>query len=165
MTTYVSVIGGSECDEETAALAEEVGRLLAARGCVVVCGGMDAGVMRAVASGARRGGGRCLGVLPGTDRRRAAPDLDLSICTGIGHARNLAVIASGDVVIAVDGAWGTLSEIGLARSIGRQVVILEGWRLEPPSGMPAQTGGEPDGAHRAGSPAEAVELALSLIGA
>ncbi len=124
------MIGGSTCTAEVAALGEQLGELLAERGCVVVNGGMS-GVMEAVARGVRRRDGTCLGVLPGLDRRGAAPDLSLSLLTGMGHARNLAVVASGDVVIALGGSWGTLSEIGLARSIGREVVLLESWTVTP----------------------------------
>jgi uncharacterized protein (TIGR00725 family) len=120
-----------------------------------VVNGGAAGVMEAVARGVRGCGGTCLGILPTLDRRDAAPDLTYSLLTGMGHARNLAVVASGDVVIALGGSWGTLSEIGLARSIGREVVLLESWTVTPAQG-------EPDGLHRAASPAEAVELALAL---
>jgi len=115
---YVSVIGASRASAELAAKAEELGELLAARGVIVVCGGRE-GVMEAVARGVKRGGGVSIGILPEADRLRAAPDLTYTVCSAIGHARNLSVVASGDVVIAVGGAWGTLSEIGLARSIGR----------------------------------------------
>jgi uncharacterized protein (TIGR00725 family) len=152
--TCVSVIGGSVCTAEVAALGEQLGELLAERGCVVVCGGMS-GVMAAVARGTRRRGGECVGLLPGLDRTGAAPELTLSLLTGVGHARNLAVVASGDVVIALGGAWGTLSEIGLARSIGREVVLLESWELGAP-------GSELEGLHRAADAAQAVELALAL---
>jgi hypothetical protein len=152
---YVSVIGASACRAEVAALGEQLGELLAERGCVVVNGGLS-GVMEAVARGVRRGGGTCLGILPTLDRRHAAPDLTLSLCTGMGHARNLAVVASGDVVIALGGAWGTLSEIGLARSIGRQVVLVQSWDVTPDEG-------EVDGLHRASSADEAVDLAVSLV--
>ncbi len=155
--TYVSVIGGSRCTAAVAALGEQLGELLAERGCVVVYGGMS-GVMDAVARGAKRRGGDCVGVLPGLDRAGAAPDLSLSLLTGMGHARNLAVVASGDVVIALGGSWGTLSEIGLARSIGREVVLLESWTVTPAEGAA-------DGLHRASSAAEAVELALRIAGA
>ena len=155
--TYVSVIGGSRCTAAVAALGEQLGGLLAERGCVVVCGGMS-GVMDAVARGAKRRGGDCVGVLPGLDRAGAAPDLSLSLLTGMGHARNLAVVASGDVAIALGGSWGTLSEIGLARSIGREVVLLESWTVTPAEGAA-------DGLHRASSAAEAVELALRIAGA
>ena len=150
--TYVSVIGASECSAELAATAEELGRLLAERGCVVVCGGHD-GIMDAVARGVSKAGGVSIGILPETDRKRAAPDLTYSVCSGIGHARNLSVVASGDVVIAVGGAWGTLSEIGLARSIGRTVVLLDSWSMQPAEG-------ELEGVCVASSPGEAVAAAL-----
>ena len=152
---YVSVIGASSCGPGLAALGEELGELLAQRGAIVVCGG-GTGVMAAVAKGVRRAGGVCIGILPEEDRRFAAPDLTYSVCSGIGHARNLSVVASGDAVIALGGAWGTLSEIGLARSIGRPVVLLRSWQVAPPSGD------ELEGVQRAQTPAEAVELALSV---
>ena len=149
---YVSVIGASRATPELAAKAEELGELLAERGFIIVCGGRD-GVMAAVARGAKRKGGVTIGILPEADRLRAAPDLTYSVCSAMGHARNLSVVASGDVVIAVGGAWGTLSEIGLARSVGKPVILLDTWEITPPSG------GELDGARRASTPAEAVELA------
>ncbi len=152
--TYVSVIGASDASPELASKAEELGRLLAERACVVVCGGRE-GVMAAVARGVKHGGGVSIGILPEADRRRAAADLTYSIPTAIGYARNLAVIASGDVVIAVGGAWGTLSEIGLARSIGRRVILLDSWEMRPAEG-------ELDGVSVASSPTEAVELATRL---
>ena len=151
---YVSVIGASRATAELAAKAERLGELLAERGCVVVCGGRD-GVMAAVAHGVKRKGGVTIGILPEADRLRAAPELTYSVCSGIGHARNLSVVASGDVVIAVGGAWGTLSEIGLARSVGKPVILLDTWEMTPPED------GELDGVRRAASPAEAVELALA----
>jgi uncharacterized protein (TIGR00725 family) len=154
---YVSVIGASDCTPHMAALAERLGFLLAQRGAVLVCGGMG-GVMQAVAGGVKRGGGRSIGILPTVDRTAAAPDLELSICTGVGHARNLAVVASGQVVIAVSGAWGTLSEIGLARAIGRPVVALQSWQVRPHEG-------ELDGIQVAESPEMAVELAFTLLAA
>ena len=153
---YVSVIGASRAGAELTAKAEELGELLVAAGFIVVCGGRE-GVMEAVARGVRRRGGVSIGILPEADRRRAAPDITYSICTGIGHARNLSVVASGDVVIALGGAWGTLSEIGLARSIGRTVILLDTWLIQPPEG------GELDGVRRATTPAEAVELALTAL--
>jgi uncharacterized protein (TIGR00725 family) len=142
----VSVIGsGSEHE----ARAEEVGRLLAERGAIVVCGGLGE-VMAAAALGAKSAGGTTIGILPGTSREAANEWIDHVVVTGIGHARNLAVVASGDAVIAVGGRWGTLAEIGLARALGRYVVILEpGWELED---VP-----------RAATPAEAVELALAAV--
>ena len=151
---YVSVIGASRATAALAAKAEELGELLAARGCIVVCGGRD-GVMAAVARGVKKNGGVSIGILPEADRLRAAPDLTYTVCSGIGHARNLSVVASGEVVIAVGGAWGTLSEIGLARSLGRPVILLDTWEVRPPEG------GQLDGVRRARPPAETVELALT----
>jgi len=151
---YVSVIGASRATPELAATAEALGELLAERGLTVVCGGRE-GVMEAVARGVQRRGGVTIGILPEADRHRAAPHLTYSVCSGIGHARNLSVVASGDVVIAVGGAWGTLSEIGLARSLGRPVILLGSWAVTPPEG------GELDGVRRAETPAEAVELAAA----
>jgi hypothetical protein len=151
---YVSVIGASRATPELAAKAEELGELLAQRGLIVVCGGRE-GVMEAVARGVKRGGGVSIGIMPEADRRRAAADLTYTVCSAIGHARNLSVVASGDVVIAVGGAWGTLSEIGLARSLGRPVVLLETWEIAPPAGGGGGGGG------RAGTPPPGPELALT----
>jgi uncharacterized protein (TIGR00725 family) len=139
----ISVVGsGSEHEQR----AEEVGRLLAERGCTVVCGGRDE-VMAAAARGAKSAGGTTIGILPGETRADANEWIDHVVVTGIGHARNLAVAASGDAVIAVGGSYGTLAEIGFALRLGRRVVILEpGWEV--------------DGALRARTPEEAVDLAL-----
>ena len=125
---YVSVIGPGDADEETYDLAREVGRLVAERDGVVVCGGL-AGVMEAAARGATEAGGIAIGVLPDEDRKRANPYLSYSIPTGIGQARNLAVVCSADAVVAVGGGYGTLSETGLAKKVGRPVVALRGWDL------------------------------------
>jgi len=142
----VAVIGSGR---EHEARAEEVGRLLAERGCTVVTGGLGE-VMEAAARGAKSAGGTTIGILPGQTRAEANEWIDHAVVTGVGHARNLAVVASGDAVIAVGGRWGTLAEIGFARVVGRPVVILEpGWELE---GVP-----------RASSPQEAVELALGAV--
>ena len=152
--TYVSVIGASRATPELAARAEELGELLAARGLIVVCGGRD-GVMAAVARGVKRKGGVSIGILPEADRQRAAPDLTYSVCSAIGYARNLSVVASGDVVIALGGSWGTLSEIALARNVGKPVILLATWEITPPGG------GQLDGVRRASTPAEAVDLAAA----
>jgi len=140
----VSVVGSGGEHEQR---AEEVGRLLAERGATLVCGGMGE-VMAAAARGAKSAGGTTIGILPGETRGDANEWIDHVVVTGIGHARNLAVVASGDAVIAVGGRYGTLAEIGFALTLGRRVVILEpGWDV--------------DGALRAQTPQEAVELALS----
>ena len=140
----VAVIGSGA---EHEARAEQVGRLLAEHGATVVTGGLGS-VMAAAARGAKSAGGTTIGIVPGESRAGANEWLDHVVVTGVGHARNLAVVASGDAVIAVGGQWGTLAEIGFAHVLGRPVVILEpGWEL--------------DGVARASSPEEAVELALS----
>ena len=126
---YLSVIGGGECGAAELALAEQVGRLVAQEGATLICGGLG-GIMEAAARGAKAEGGSAIGILPGHDRSIANPYLDYVLTTGMGHARNLAVVSSGDAVIAIGGGYGTLSEIGLAAKIGRPVVILGGWRLE-----------------------------------
>ncbi|MDR5671703.1 putative Rossmann fold nucleotide-binding protein [Halalkaliarchaeum sp. AArc-CO] len=120
----VSVIGGSSVSDRTAARAEAVGRLLAERGHVVVCGGLG-GVMEAVCRGAREVGGETIGILP-TDRPEDANDyVETPIATGLGHARNALVVMNGDAVIAIDGGPGTLSEIGLAGVFDRPIAGLD----------------------------------------
>jgi uncharacterized protein (TIGR00725 family) len=140
----VSVIGSGVEHEEP---AEEVGRLLAEAGATVVTGGLGE-VMAAAARGAKSAGGTTIGILPGESRAAGNEWLDHVVATGVGHGRNLAVVASGDAVIAVGGRYGTLAEIGFALTVGRPVAILEpGWEVE--------------GATRAQTPAQAVEFALA----
>jgi hypothetical protein len=140
----VAVVGSGVAFVEP---AEEVGRLLAERGCTVVTGGLGE-VMEAASRGARSAGGTTIGIVPGESRSAANPWVEHVVVTGIGHARNLAVVASGDAVIAVGGRYGTLAEIGFALTLGRPVVILEpSWEVE--------------GAQRAATPAEAVEFAIA----
>ena len=143
----IAVIGSGAEHEER---AEEVGRLLAERGATVVTGGRGE-VMAAASRGAKRAGGTTIGIVPGESRAEANEWADHVVVTGIGHARNLAVVASGDAVIAVGGSWGTLAEIAFASRLGRRVVILE-------------PGLEVEGVPRAASAAEAVELALGSVG-
>src|SRR5438105_11073991 len=147
MAIQVSVVGSGTEHEEN---AETVGRLLAERGATVVTGGLGE-VMAAAARGAKGAGGTTIGILPGETRMDGNPWLDHVVVTGIGHGRNLAVVASGDAVIAVGGRHGTLAEIGFALTLGRPVIVLEpGWPVE--------------GTQRAETPAEAVELALLSLG-
>jgi uncharacterized protein (TIGR00725 family) len=142
----VAVVGsGSEHEGR----AEEVGRLLAERGCTVVTGG-GGEVMAAAARGAKSAGGTTIGILPGERRGEGNEWLDHEVVTGIGHARNLAVVASGDAVIAIGGSWGTLAEIAFASRLRRAVVILE-------------PGLDVEGVPRAATPEEAVELALASL--
>ena len=145
MAVQVSVVGSGTEHEEN---AEAVGRLLAERGATVVTGGLGE-VMAAAARGAKGAGGTTVGILPGESRAAGNEWLDHVVVTGIGHGRNLAVVASGDAVIAVGGRYGTLAEIGFALTLGRPVVVLEpGWEVE--------------GTQRAATPEEAVELALAV---
>ena len=125
----IAVIGKGAPDDELDAIAEEVGRRLAEAGAVVVCGGL-AGVMDAVARGASEAGGTVIGIVPSANPADANAHCTHVVATGIGHARNLAVVASGDAVIAIGGEWGTLSEIAFARVCGRPVVALRSWRAE-----------------------------------
>ncbi len=147
---YVSVVGSGTATGELYEKAREVGQLVAEKGGMVVCGGRS-GVMEAAARGATEVGGVALGILPDEDREKANEYLSYSVATGTGHARNLAVVCSGDVVISVGGEYGTLSEVGLALKVGRPVVALESWDL---------------GEHVAvaSSPEEAVEAAFGLLG-
>ena len=147
MALQVSVIGSGADWEDT---AEEVGRLLAERGCTVVTGGLGE-VMAAAHRGARAVGGTTIAILPGEDRAAANPWAEHVVVTGIGHARNLAVAASGDVVIAIGGSYGTIAEMALALRLGRRVVAV--------TGAPAV-----GGVLVAATPAEAVALALGDLG-
>ena len=119
----VSVIGGGSVPEETAGVATEVGRELAARGHAVVCGGLG-GVMAAACRGAKAEGGRTIGILPGEDRATANPHVDVAVATGMGHARNALVVLNGDAVVAVDGGPGTLSEMGFAAVYDRPAASI-----------------------------------------
>lgn len=126
----IAVCGPNEATDEEVALAERLGELLARAGATVICGGRG-GAMAAVSRGAKRAGGTTIGILPGTDPREANEWIDYPICTGIGEARNAVVVASGEVVIAVGGGLGTLSEIALALKLGRPVIALRTWPLDP----------------------------------
>lgn len=151
----IAVIGKGAPDADAEGLAEEVGHLLAQAGARVVCGGLG-GVMEAVARGAAGAGGEVIGIVPSEDPGQANPHCTHVVATGIGYARNLAVVASGDAVIAIGGEWGTLSEIGHARQFARPVVALATWRIAPHAPI---AGGE--GIETADDPAAAVRLALA----
>jgi uncharacterized protein (TIGR00725 family) len=152
---YISFIGGGRATASQYALAGDVGRLVAGLGAVLVCGGLG-GTMEAAARGAREAGGTTLGILPGHDRSQGNPYLDYVVTTGLGHARNVAVVSSGDAVVAVGGEFGTLSEIGLARKIGKPVVILQGWRLQRDEGA--------DGIWYASTIEEALAILKDVLG-
>src|SRR3954453_18071791 len=129
MQPYVAVVGPGEATPEQIATAEEVGRLLAERGAVLVCGGLG-GVMEAACRGAKEGGGRTVGILPGGDRAAANPHVGVVIATGLGEARNALVVRAADALIAVGGAYGTLSEIALALKAGKPVLGVRSWEIE-----------------------------------
>lgn len=155
----VAVIGSSRCEEGSNAwrLAKEVGRRLAEAGATVVCGGLG-GVMEAAAKGAAAAGGEAIGILPTSEPGEANPHCTHVVATGIGHGRNLAVVSSGEAVIAIGGEWGTLSEIGFARAIGRPVVALRSWTLKGEGAMESAPG-----IVVAETPEEAVNAALVAI--
>lgn len=155
----VAVIGSSclELDSELTRLAEEVGRLLAEAGVTLVCGGMG-GTMTAACRGASEAGGEAIGIVPGHEVEEANEFCTHVVATGIGHARNLAVVSSGEAVIAIGGEWGTLSEIGFARAIGRSVIALRSWTL---SGRERMV--DAPGVVLADSAREAVDLALAAL--
>jgi|SRR5438067_4497282 len=146
----IAVIGAGSCDESQAAVAEEVGRLLARAGALVVSGGLG-GVMAAACRGAKVEGGTTLALLPGLDRDDANEWVDVAVPTGLGEARNVLVIRAADAVIAIGGEFGTLSEIGFALKTGKLVVGLGTWELPQ----------RPNAIRGASSAAEAVSLALT----
>jgi len=155
----VAVIGSGSCGEGSEAwrLAEEVGRLLAEAGARVVCGGRT-GVMEAVARGAAGAGGTVIGIVPGPSVEEANEHCTHVVATSLGQARNLAVVSSGDVAIAIGGEWGTLSEIAFARRLGRPVVALRSWELDGRGAMQGAPGVTP-----ADSAEEAVAAALKAL--
>jgi uncharacterized protein (TIGR00725 family) len=142
---YVAVCGASEATPSQLEAAREVGKLLARSGAVVINGGFG-GVMGAASEGAATEGGTVVGILPDTDRGGANPHLTLALATGLGQARNAVIVTAADSVIAIGPGWGTLSEIALARRLGRAVFALDTWKVK--------------GLDIVHSPAEAVQRAL-----
>jgi uncharacterized protein (TIGR00725 family) len=149
----IAVIGDSFCSPQ-AKLAESVGELLAQRGATIVCGGLG-GVMEAVCRGAKSKGGLTVGILPGQDPSMANTWVDIPVVTGIGEARNIAVVKSAQTVIAIGGGYGTLSEIAYARKNNIPVIGLNTWSL-------SRNGREDDCIIRVQSADEAVGKAISL---
>ncbi len=125
----IGVIGGSEVNSRIYKLAYEVGREIAKNDCILVCGGLG-GVMEAVSKGAKENGGIVIGILPGIDADDANPYVDIPIPTGIFYARNMIVVLNSDVIIAIDGKYGTLSEISYANIFGKKVIGIETWEIE-----------------------------------
>ena len=154
---YVAVIGGSEFEAKAAEDAKTVGRLLAEAGAVVLCGG-GTGVMEAVCDGCKHAGGTTIGFLPGDDRGHANEYVDFALPTGLGEMRNMLVVTAADVVIAVSGEFGTLSEIAFALRIGKRIIGVSTWEL-------AKGGEKSTAIEVADTPADAVRRALEIASA
>ncbi len=150
---HIGVIGGSLCPPDLLSDAYTIGYLIGKKGHLLICGGMG-GVMEAVSKGAKEGGGNVVGILPGTDRREANPYIDFPIVTGLGHMRNPLVVLNSDAVIAIDGSWGTVSEISFAMLYKKPVILYNSPLIT------AIQGEKPPIVNIASSPEEAVELAI-----
>ena len=146
----IGVIGGGECGGKALEQAYEVGRLIAERGGVLICGGLG-GVMEAAAKGAFEAGGLTIGVIPGFSADDANPYIAVPIVTGLSHARNIIIVRTCEVAIAISGSFGTLSEIAFALKLEKPVVSLGSWEID-------------ERIIRATSAADAVEKAFGVIG-
>lgn len=151
----ISVIGGSRASGEDLRLAEETGREIATRGAVLVCGGLG-GVMEAACRGAHQAGGITVGILPGDKRQAANSFVDIPIVTGLGYGRNIIVARTAQVVIAIGGSYGTLSEISYALQGGVPVIGLNTWEF-------CREGKADKSIIRVSAPAEAAALAMDII--
>jgi hypothetical protein len=156
MPVIIGVIGGGTCTDTIYKLAEEVGRLIAERGAILICGGL-AGVMEAACKGAKRAGGTTIGVLPGTDKRDANPYVDIPIVTAMSIARNNIIVRTADGLIAIDGEYGTLSEIAIALNLHKPVIALKSWSLQKIKDIDANLYQVAD------TPAEAVEKCFNTL--
>lgn len=157
MSPYVAVVGAGVADDALQRIAEDVGRGLGEQGAVVLCGGLS-GVMEAACRGCRAGGGTSVGILPGDDRSGANEYVDVALATGMGEMRNALIVRAADVVIAIGGEYGTLSEVAFALKTGRPVVGYDTWEL-------SKRGAADAGIQRVTSAEEAVAAALRLAGA
>jgi uncharacterized protein (TIGR00725 family) len=128
---HIGVIGARECSKDIEKLAFDVGYGIAERGGILICGGLT-GVMEAACRGAKEANGVTVGILPSTDKNDANPYVDIPIVTGMSVARNIILVRSSDVVIAIAGKFGTLSEIALALNVGVPVIGLSTWDIEAP---------------------------------
>jgi len=145
----ISVIGAGTCNNETYSIAEEIGKLIAQKGAILVTGGLG-GVMEAASKGAIEAGGTTVGILPGFSKEDANKYVSIPITTGLSHARNIVIARSADAVIAVSGEYGTLSEIAVALKLGKPVIGIKTWE-------------HIDGLIEAKSPQEAVNKAFELV--
>ncbi|MBM3247811.1 MAG: TIGR00725 family protein [Candidatus Omnitrophica bacterium] len=124
----ISVIGGNKCSDETGKIAQEIGKNIAKLGAILVCGGLG-GVMEAAAKGAKENGGLTVGILPGERKTDANPYIDIAIPTGLGLARNTLVVKAADLIVALPGEYGTLSEISFALIFKKPVINLSNWDI------------------------------------
>ncbi|MEA3489870.1 MAG: TIGR00725 family protein [Candidatus Omnitrophota bacterium] len=124
----VSVIGGHKCDETVSDLAERTGAVIAAEGAVLVCGGLG-GIMEAACRGAKKAGGLTVGMIPGQRKEDANDFTDIVLATGMGYSRNMLVAGTADLVVALPGEYGTLTEIGAALNAGKSVYGLGAWEI------------------------------------
>jgi uncharacterized protein (TIGR00725 family) len=124
--THIGVIGAGKCSKEIYALSEEVGSLVGKNGWLLICGGLG-GVMEGAAKGCSNAGGITVGILPEKDKTAANQFINIPISTGMGEGRNLLVVRASDIIIAISGGYGTLSEIGLALRIGKPLIGLKTW--------------------------------------
>lgn len=124
----ISVIGGHKADDEILSMAEEVGRIIAEAGFVLVCGGLS-GIMEKACKGAKSAGGLTVGIIPGEDKKDANESVDIVIPTGMGYSRNVLVACASDIVVALPGEYGTLSEIGFALVAKKKVYGLNAWKI------------------------------------
>ncbi|MDP8257007.1 MAG: TIGR00725 family protein [Candidatus Alcyoniella australis] len=149
MRKVIGVIGAGSADAQTLDLARAVGAAIARAGCDLVCGGLG-GVMQAACQGAREAGGLTIGVLPGSSRHDANPYVDVAIVTDMGYARNVIIAQTAQALIAISGGPGTLSEIAIGLKLGKPVISLGSWDVDPRI-------------RRASDPQNAVECALESI--
>ena len=124
----IAVIGAGSCDEKISQIAEQVGELLAKKNYTIICGGLG-GVMEAACKGAKKAGGQTVGILPGNDPKEANPYIDIAIATGMGVGRNIIIIRSCTAVLAINGSFGTLSELAYAMQLNKPVVGLKTWDI------------------------------------
>ncbi|MEA3328980.1 MAG: TIGR00725 family protein [Candidatus Omnitrophota bacterium] len=125
---YIAVIGGHNCSREINKIAEQVGYEIGRMGAVLVCGGLG-GVMEAAARGSKKAKGKTIGILPGNNKTDANPYIDLPIVTGLGYARNSLVVKNADLVVAIDGKEGTLSEIAFSLQMKKPIIGIQTWDI------------------------------------
>ena len=124
----IAVIGGHQCDAKVEQIAQEIGKKIAKMGAKLVSGGLG-GVMKAVSKGAKEVGGTTIGILPGENKQEANPYVDIAIPTGLGLSRNTLVVRTADIIIALPGEYGTLSEIAFALVLKKKVINLSNWDI------------------------------------